>query len=93
MHFFWYDKILFSVNGQEILLGPGNTDLSASDRLPHVLPSYHPLQCQTGGNRRLPPVLDRTMDLGSGVQKLPFFRLGKYIALLNKFITKLWKGK
>ena len=68
MHFFWYDKILFSVNGQEILLGPGNTDLSASDRLPHVLPSYHLIKCQTGGNRRLPPVLDRTMDLGSACE-------------------------
>ena len=49
-------------------MGPGNTDLTASHRLPHVLSNYRPLKCQTGSNRRLPPVLDRTMDLGSGMQ-------------------------
>jgi len=61
---------LLSVNGQETLLGPGNADLSASQRLPQVLAGYRPLKCQTGSKRRLPPVLDRTMDLGSGLQTL-----------------------
>ena len=53
MHFFWYDKILFSVNGQEILLGPGNTDLIASDST----------RAQNGKYPYFSASLDRALDL------------------------------